>query len=81
MIALLTQFWKDPTFASRVLKALILAAAMAVGTNQVQGIPPAVGAVLAALAALIKSGDRNPEPLRHLTDEEIERLRGLVKDK
>lgn len=80
MIGLFKQFLNDPTFAARVLKAIILAVAMAVGTGQVPDVPPIAGAFIAALAALIKSGDWTPTQIKDLTPEELDKLKKLVQD-
>ena len=80
MLGLFKQFLNDPTFAARVLKALIIAAAMAVGTGQVPSVPPIVGAFLAALAALVKSGDWTPTQIKSLSEEDLNKLKKLVQD-
>ncbi len=80
MIGLFKQFLNDPTFAARVLKALIIALAMAVGTGQIPQVSPIVGAFLAALAALVKSGDWTPEQIKSLSEADLDKLKKLLQE-
>ncbi len=78
MIEIIKRFFTDPTFFARGCKALFYAAAIAVGTGQIPELPPWVGALIAGLGAIIKTGDKNPEEITSMTKEDLEALRQLV---
>lgn len=78
MIEVFKRFFTDPTFFARACKAIAYGGAVAVGTGQIPGLPPWVGPLMAGVGAVIKTGDQNPEPIRNLTPEELDRLRRFV---